>query len=422
MLRMVLRKVALLAVFGAAYSTSGRSQTVSFGVVTGAQLTEDFRTLHCPDLKGTEQPAPAGCPRLVGGAFGVTDASRRFIIGPKVTVHFSPLWSLEVDALHREIRTHNTRSFQICPPDQTPDCTTLASYTYAATETEFTWEFSLLGKYRIPVSKVSPFVVGGPSFRPAENREQYGFTFGGGVEWKTTHLRLTPALRYSRWRDDGKYIGLNQHQLQFVLGIDGQPSTERISAFGHKLSLGVEAGLALTDGLRRHNEIATNILEVDPITGVLTPVDKTSVLNSNRTNPVIGGVIEYGVSKNLSVEFSGLYRPLNASDVSTYSNGITRERRFTVLTWEFPLVGKYKLPVLNSKPFLELGPSFRAAGNLNGATPSHLGIAAGAGIELPQRGVRIVPTLRFTRWAADHNRSGMETNSNQVELVFGLRF
>jgi hypothetical protein len=214
---------------------------------------------------------------------------------------------------------------------------------------------------------------------------------------------------------------MNRHQLQFVLGIDG-PSTERVSVFGHKLSLGIVAGLALTDGLQRYTTSDTNVLEIDPAMGMLTPMGRTSVWSSNRTNPVFGGVIEYAVSKDLSVEFSGLYRPLNASDISTFSNGFTRETRFTVLTWEFPLVAKYKLPMLNSRPFVELGPSFRTSGNLNGATPSRYGVSVGAGVELPQRGVRLVPTLRFTRWAADGNRHGMETNANQVELVFGVRF
>jgi hypothetical protein len=418
---MELRTLALIAIFIAAFSPSVSGQNVSFGIVTGAQLTGDFRTLHCPDLKGTDLNPPPGCPRLIGGAHGTSDASSRFIIGPKVSIQFSPSWAVEVDALHREIATHNVFSSQFCPLDQMPDCATLLPFTYAYTGTEFTWEFSARGKYRIPAGKLSPFIEGGPSFRPAENREQYGITAGGGVEFNSGPLRFAPALRYTRWLDEGRYPAMKRNQLQFVLGID-RPSTERVSVFGRKLSLGLVAGLALTDGLRRYTTSSTDILEIDPVTGILTPVDKTEIVNSNRTNPVVGGVIEYAVSKDVSVEFSGLYRPLNASDISMFSNGFTRETRFTVLTWEFPLVAKYKLPILDSRTFVELGPSFRASGNLNGATPSRYGISAGAGMELPQRGVRIVPTLRFTHWAADRNGYRMETHANQVELVFGVRF
>jgi hypothetical protein len=421
MLWMGLRTTAFIATVVAAFSPCVLAQNVSFGIVTGAQLTEDFRTMHCPDMRVSPLPPPSGCPQQTGAAFGTSDASTRFIIGPKVSVRFSHSWSVEGDAQYRQIRTHSWFSSQFCPLDQIPDCTTPVPFTYASTDTEFSWEFSVRGKYRIPTGRLSPFIEGGPSFRPAENREQYGITVGGGVEWNAGPLRLAPALRYSRWLDDGRYIAMNRHQLQFVLGIDG-PSTERVSVFGHKLSLGIVAGLALTDGLQRYTTSDTNVLEIDPAMGMLTPMGRTSVWSSNRTNPVFGGVIEYAVSKDLSVEFSGLYRPLNASDISTFSNGFTRETRFTVLTWEFPLVAKYKLPMLNSRPFVELGPSFRTSGNLNGATPSRYGVSVGAGVELPQRGVRLVPTLRFTRWAADGNRHGMETNANQVELVFGVRF
>jgi len=60
---------------------------------------------------------------VFGAAIAVSNASRRSIIGPKVNVDFSESISLEVDALHREIRSHNTSTFLYCPLDQVPDCT-----------------------------------------------------------------------------------------------------------------------------------------------------------------------------------------------------------------------------------------------------------------------------------------------------------
>src|SRR5438093_1455916 len=98
------------------------------------------------------------------------------------------------------------------------------------------------------------------------------------------------------------------------------------------------------------------------------------------------------------------------------------ERSFTVLTWEFPLLAKYKLPVLKTKPFVEFGPSFRASGNLNGARPSRQGVTGGVGMELHKHGPAITPILRFTHWAADSTRNEMATHPNQLELVVGLRF
>ena len=53
-----------------------------------------------------------------------------------------------------------------------------------------------------------------------------------------------------------------------------------------------------------------------------------------------------------------------------------------VITWEFPALAKYRFRWRSWSPFLEAGPSFRTAGNLNGSNPSHYGIAAGAGAEI----------------------------------------
>ncbi len=398
-------------------------QKVSFGVITGAQLTDDFRSLACPDLAVSQLALPSGCPRVLGAAISVSNASRRFIIGPKLDLRFSPSLSVEVGALHREIRSHETTTFTftLCPPDQYPDCRTLVPTTHSATITQFTWEFPVLGRYRMISHKLSPFIEGGSSFRPAENREQIGITAGSGVELRLRTLRLTPGLRYTHWGYNGKYVGANQNQVQFVLGIDGPESTEPISGFGYKVSLGVVAGLALTDGLRTRSYSFSNTLGIDPATGGLAAAGGTVIVNSNRTSPVVGIVTEIAMPKHISMELVGLYRPLNARDI-VFSNGVTSERRFTVLTWEFPLLVKYKLPIRRANPFLELGPSFRASGNLNGANPSRHGITTGIGIELRQRGITIEPTLRFTHWAADSRAGVMTTHPNQVELVFSMGF
>jgi len=402
------------------FSTQAPAQKVTFGAITGAQLTEDFRSLACPDLGVSPQDLVPRCPRIFGASFTTADSSQRFIIGPKVNVRFSRSFSLEVDALRREIRTEGSWTSLTCLP---PDCSTLFSFTQPYGGTEFTWEFPVLGRYQMSGRKLKPFVEGGPSFRPAENREQFGVTVGAGVERRLQMLRVSPAVRYTYWGyTGGRYPALNQNQFQFVLGIDGPESTDAISAGGHEVSLRVVAGLALTDGLQTRSDSFTDALEIDPATGVLVPVNGTEVQNSNRTSPVIGVVTEIALPKRLSMEVGAFYRPLNAEDISVFSNGVTRKTRFTVLTWEFPILAKYRLPILKTNPFVELGPSFRASGNLNGAKPSRYGVTSGLGMDLPWGGMAISPTLRFTHWTADSKTFGMATHPNQVELVFGVRF
>ena len=72
----------------------------------------------------------------------------------------------------------------------------------------------------------------------------------------------------------------------------------------------------------------------------------------------------------------------------------------TVVTWQFPVLVKYKFPLGRLSPFLEGGPSFRSAGNLNRSDPSHVGVSAGVGVEAQWRRLRIAPRVRYTRWAA----------------------
>jgi hypothetical protein len=114
----------------------------------------------------------------------------------------------------------------------------------------------------------------------------------------------------------------------------------------------------------------------------------------------------------MSVEFDALYCPRVLSE----------GQRATVLTWEFPFLAKYRFSTPRLNPFLELGPSFRAAGNTNGTNPSRYGITAGAGIETKVHRLRVAPAIRYTYWTADPPgpMSPASTIRNQVALLVGF--
>src|SRR5678815_2706747 len=124
-----MRWMLCLAICYGWISTSLFAQKVSFGVISGSQLTDDYRSLSCPDMGVTPGAPPEGCPNIRGGSFGIAEASQRFLIGPKLNVRFTPSLSVEVDALYRQIRSENTRTFMFCPPDQLPSCTMLSPFT-----------------------------------------------------------------------------------------------------------------------------------------------------------------------------------------------------------------------------------------------------------------------------------------------------
>jgi opacity protein-like surface antigen len=52
-----------------------------------------------------------------------------------------------------------------------------------------------------------------------------GLTFGGGVEFKFGHLRITPELRYTHWGSENFHdpinslLNTNKNQGDFMLGL-----------------------------------------------------------------------------------------------------------------------------------------------------------------------------------------------------------
>jgi hypothetical protein len=137
-------------------------------------------------------------------------------------------------------------------------------------------------------------------------------------------------------------------------------------------------------------------------------------------------MIELEPIRKLFIEFNGLYRPLHLTDESSLSGSVqpippTRTGRVTVLTWEFPILAKYKLTIARTNPFFEVGPTFRTSGNLNDANPSKYGATGGAGVEAKWGKVRISPTLRYTRWTNDQTTAS-PTNRNQIEALIGISY
>jgi hypothetical protein len=150
--------------------------------------------------------------------------------------------------------------------------------------------------------------------------------------------------------------------------------------------------------------------------------------SSDAGNYLIGAMAEIRLPLNLAVEADAIYRPLNFRSYisSVPPGGASSAPSNTVLTWQFPVLLKYRAHALasNLRPVFEAGPSFRVASNLNDTSPSHHGVTAGGGLEARVRMLRIAPVFRYTRWARDRRAELLppRSNSNQVEAVVGLSF
>jgi len=179
---------------------------------------------------------------------------------------------------------------------------------------------------------------------------------------------------------------------------------------GQRLSVGVAGGGSLTDGFPE-----TNV----PVS--FGPGSSTIGLRyfSSSKDWIIGPAFEFHFNSRWSVEADGLYRKVHFVQAAVLKDGtLNSVSPSPVVTWEFPVLAKYRFQAGRTRPFVEAGPSFRTAGNLNGTDPSHTGMTVGAGVEFRSRDFRFAPQLRYTRWAADGRLTGSASSGvNQVELL-----
>ncbi|HEV3202360.1 MAG TPA: hypothetical protein VGZ73_30900, partial [Bryobacteraceae bacterium] len=379
----------------------GLAQNLSIGLTGGANLTQDFRSTSFPAT-------------FYGSTFAFSD-SRSLIAGPSLEAGLARGFSVEVNALHRSLHFTDV---------------TLQSDGSKANPVDFavgTWEFPVLMKYRVSGLRVQPFLEAGPSFRAVSDPHgsspsNHGITMGAGATMHVGAIKIAPVLRYTRWAQDqfkpGQTGGFNSpprptiaNQLELLMNLS-YGSTERSRrALGRKLWIGVVAGAGLTGDFRAGGPTSFFGGPGGAFTAV--SVDRSGV----RSYPA-GLQLEIEFTDHLSLEGNGLYRRLHFKGLSD-----------VVLTWEVPLLLKYRHATHHVTPFLAAGPSFRAAGNLNSANPSHYGVAAEAGVEKVLGKVRVEPGLRYTHWALDStptpqfpNNSFSRTVPNQVEALLGVSF
>ena len=376
--------VVVLAIF----CPSTFCQNVSVGIVAGTNVTNDVSTVVPVDQRNI---TPGATQTSI-----IDPGRRRLIIGLKLELRLPRNWALEVNALHRELKSTSTTIFS--PPIDLGNGRQLAMlgpFTQALTS----WEFPLLAKYRLPVPGLHPFLAVGPTFRPAGNGLSHtGLTAGGGLEIHSRSLNISPTLRYTRWVASSRYPigGPLVDQVEILVAFDKPATKPGVSAFGIPLSMGVIAGI----GLGSDFTIPANIANF---------TNTTSESNSG----IYGVIVKAALPKDLAVEVDGLYRPLHGS----------HRERFAHLTWEFPVLLQYYFPTGKTwRPFVEAGPSFRAEGNLNLQPVSHYGGTVGAGIEWKISRIRISPTVRYSRWASKDGISVYRTAANQTHLLVSVAF
>jgi hypothetical protein len=340
---------------------AARGQRLYWGVIGGTGLTPDFPRY---DVSG-----PADVYGNPAYHFEHLPGPHSFILGGLLQVQLTGNLAIEADVLHRPLPAIIVNTIF---PASGPGVTTTNKFVAANT-----WEFPVMLKWNLPSpvtkGRVRPFFEGGPAFRTSQDDSaalpsQFGITAGVGAAIHLGNLRVAPTIRYTRWDKEthSPPYPTKGDQVEFLTSVAWGTSAEPVHAAGHGLSLGVLGGLS-------------------PIGEFYYPASGVR----ERIGYLAGASGQLELRQGLALEVDAVYKLLH--------NSFGQNSGFTVLSWDFPVLAKYHLAKLGRAPFVEAGPSFRAAGNLNGYNPSHFGVTAGQ---------------------SDYPR----TNANAVELILGVGF
>ena len=191
-----------------------------------------------------------------------------------------------------------------------------------------------------------------------------------------------------------------------------------LSAYAQPFSFGIMGGASLTQDFQNY--------DLPPCCG---PVEGPPVGILSSSTPqrwIAGGTLEVRLPIHLSVEADALYHELQFKDGIQYGQAPPdwQGQRQHVVTWEFPVLLKYRFRLPLVKPFIDAGPAFRNLGNLSHTNPSNHGVAAGLGVEAHLWKLKIAPQFRYLRWARDQDvpMFGLTTVTDQVEFLTAITF
>lgn len=200
-----------------------------------------------------------------------------------------------------------------------------------------------------------------------------------------------------------------------------------LSALAQPLSVGVKAGVPLTDFF----------------TTVRSP---NFGFNSNTKRYIIGPAVQLNLPAGFAVEFDALYRRLNYEASGTLVDVFTNQRT-TGNAWEFPLLVKYRFPAVPlARPFVSAGVAWDTLSGVKQSVTNTLfpsnrtvtsttdnpeelrhntttGFVLGGGVDVHALFLHIIPEIRYTRWGDKHFRTtGLLSNQNQAEFLVGFQF
>jgi hypothetical protein len=365
-------------------------QFISFGVIAGGSVTEDFHNI-----------TPGADPIVA------YSTPKRYVVGAMLELALRAGWSLELDGLFHPLGYTNA----FVEPNGVLNSVSPA--------TVVTWEFPVMAKYRFQRGRLSPFLEGGAALRTTgnlngANPSHTGFIAGAGIEMPLGRFRFSPEVRYLHWAADPSFVvRSNSNQVELLAAFSTAPAAGG-HVFGSRISFGVVAGATLTP------DFPTNQTKGIVITGTGSePFTQTNT--SGPRSFIAGPEVEVRASHGFSVEADAIYRPEKQRGTSTiFGNGQSYSYTSSVTTWQFPVLAKYRIGQSRFQPFLEAGPSFRLASALTRAAT--YGATGGIGVETHLSRLAIAPAVRFTHWGPSSFEIQGGAFRNEAELLAGFTF
>lgn len=395
-----LRAARVLTLAGLLLACSpARAQRISAGVVAGRAITGGFHDLTGHVFLPPVEPGGS----WYQGSTRFWPRSRDWVAGGMLELELHGDWSLEFDALWRELRGQHALFVLPAPPPEK-----------GSPEQIVTWQFPVLVKYRFPRRGARPFLAAGPAFRTIGNvggshtYSRHGLAASGGVEVVWRGVRIAPTLRYTLWAGDksASYWRTASDQLEALVAFS-RAEHERWRPLGERVAVGFAVGANLNGDYPRTTE-------VHGAEGFASTITRTGARSA-----IYGPVVEARLARGVSLEAAALLRPIASRTEATPVQGGSASIWTTRLpTWVFPVLVKQSFPRKQWMPFIGIGPSFRKRQFFADASP--FGVTVTAGLRFGAGPAKISPSLRFTRWGG--NRGEWGPRRNQLEVLASFSF
>ncbi len=188
-----------------------------------------------------------------------------------------------------------------------------------------------------------------------------------------------------------------------------------VPAFADGISVGVKAGVPLTDVVKTAGEIGGQRFE------------------ASRGNFTAGPVLNVRLPFGLGVEFGAMYKRVE-QQAGQFEGTQSVPYAKTASSWEFPVVGQYRLVKEGTlQPYVEAGFAFNhltgvlapfrsLPGSLlkpEAGSESRHGFVTGIGVEMHLPIIRITPGLRYTRYG---ETQPWLPPANAVDFLVGFTF